>query len=294
MQLQNINLATIEGRLLLAALAIITTTTHTDKTPDEVIGELDLKQKDMYPDPPTAGADLQRLEGFKTFVHGALTEMGIPENPGGRHTQAGCRIGDRLDLVHAIRLYEAIDILKAELSKDTAPGSYYHAWQSNIAMSFHDAMKKALDSKELQLGPDAVAFSIHDMANEAAKNFLDMLISQNRTERRQLYTMTPDEMVGLLQAATPPDMEEKPDADEYAVEMFHNDGGNMVDSDVAIGANVSCRCFTGQLAITQDGSINFYGEDGEGLDRFPYQWKAFQYLVGKGFDLDNILLTEPE
>ena len=46
--LQEINIFTDEGKLLMAALAHITTTTHTDKTPDEVVEELSIKAEDMF------------------------------------------------------------------------------------------------------------------------------------------------------------------------------------------------------------------------------------------------------
>lgn len=36
-------------------------------------------------------------------------------------------------------LSDAFAVLQNELKKDTEPGSYYHAWQSNIAMAFFDA-----------------------------------------------------------------------------------------------------------------------------------------------------------
>lgn len=56
--------------------------------------------------------------------------------------------------------------LVEELKKDKDPGSYYHAWQSNIAMSFYDeCARNGVD------GP-----LIHKVANQAAKNFLDLLI----------------------------------------------------------------------------------------------------------------------
>lgn len=42
----------------------------------------------------------ESLQKFKDFVHDRLTGMGVPvEFPDGEHTQAGCRIGDRLDYV---------------------------------------------------------------------------------------------------------------------------------------------------------------------------------------------------
>lgn len=39
-----------------------------------------------------------RLADFKAYVHGRLDEAGIPVSPGGPHSDAGCRIGDRLDI----------------------------------------------------------------------------------------------------------------------------------------------------------------------------------------------------
>lgn len=39
------------------------------------------------------------LAAFKEFVHRRLDEAGIPTHPDGPHSAAGCRIGDRLDIV---------------------------------------------------------------------------------------------------------------------------------------------------------------------------------------------------
>lgn len=53
-------------------------------------------------------ADLARVEGergklqaFKDYVHKRLDEAGIPKEPNGEHSKAGCRVGDRLDIVLA-------------------------------------------------------------------------------------------------------------------------------------------------------------------------------------------------
>ena len=46
--LQEINYQTDEGQLLMAALAIITTELRTNKTPDEVIKELNELSKHMF------------------------------------------------------------------------------------------------------------------------------------------------------------------------------------------------------------------------------------------------------
>jgi hypothetical protein len=55
----------------------------------------------------------------------------------------------------------AMPILIDELKKDKSPGSYYYAWQSNIACAIMDTM------------PDVD--NIHELANIAAKRFLDIL-----------------------------------------------------------------------------------------------------------------------
>jgi hypothetical protein len=46
--LNEINYQNNEGRLLMAALAIITTELRTNKTPDEVISELNQRADDMF------------------------------------------------------------------------------------------------------------------------------------------------------------------------------------------------------------------------------------------------------
>ena len=47
-QLNEIDYKTNEGRLLMAAIAIITTELRTDKTPDEVISELNQRANNMF------------------------------------------------------------------------------------------------------------------------------------------------------------------------------------------------------------------------------------------------------
>ena len=59
--------------------------------------------------------------------------------------------------------------LQKALSQDDG---YYYGWQSNIAMSFVDEYSKTkgyVSKKKL-----------HKIANKAAKNFLDLLIVENK------------------------------------------------------------------------------------------------------------------
>lgn len=46
-----------------------------------------------------AEAQRDALQAFKDFVHRRLDEAGVPTHPEGPHSAAGCRIGDRLDIV---------------------------------------------------------------------------------------------------------------------------------------------------------------------------------------------------
>lgn len=48
-------------------------------------------------------AERDALMAFKAYVHTRLDDAGVPTHPEGPHSAAGCRIGDRLDIVLAER-----------------------------------------------------------------------------------------------------------------------------------------------------------------------------------------------
>lgn len=107
---------------------------------------------------------------------------------------------------------------------------------------------------------------------------------------RKLEDMSEDEMIGLLQSMVPANMEDKPVADDYDLEMFYNDDGLMVDSDIAVGANFTCICFEGQIGIKKCGSIILFEEDKDvtrgQLINTPM---AFDYLLKMQFDLFGLI-----
>ena len=86
------------------------------------------------------------------------------------------------------------------------------------------------------------------------------------------------------------DTDYKISEDELDIEMFYNDGGNMVDLDVAVGANISCRCYEGQIAVREDGSIHLFDEDDkpENVYNIP---EAIRYLLSKHFDIFGLIGT---
>ena len=73
-------------------------------------------------------------------------------------------------------LKESIEVLQKHLSEDKSEGSYYHAWQCNITMAFKDEHSRQTDG----LGSEEIGYKqdIHEIADQAAKNFLDLFIKQ--------------------------------------------------------------------------------------------------------------------
>ena len=68
-------------------------------------------------------------------------------------------------------IQQSIASLVEALEEDKEPGSYFYTWQANIAMSFKDEWRRAVET-----GSDPCDYSsIHDIANKAAQNFLNML-----------------------------------------------------------------------------------------------------------------------
>lgn len=81
-------------------------------------------------------------------------------------------------------LKNAIEVLQKHLSEDKSEGSYYHSWQANIAVAFQDEWNRSKFGQWMEfnrpqwikdLTPEGSSF-IHTISNQAAKNFLDLLI----------------------------------------------------------------------------------------------------------------------
>lgn len=66
-------------------------------------------------------------------------------------------------------LSKSVDILVKNLEDD--PG-YYYSWQANIAAMFQAEWRKVSDNQHLFYPDD----KIHLISNNAAKNFLNLLI----------------------------------------------------------------------------------------------------------------------
>lgn len=107
---------------------------------------------------------------------------------------------------------------------------------------------------------------------------------------RRLEDMTEEEMVGLLQSMLPADLEDKPTDEEYILNLFRGDGGNLVNSDVAIGAEYNIRYYDGQVTIKKCGTICAYDETGDEQELVNAP-RAYHYLLRQGFDLFGLILA---
>lgn len=70
-------------------------------------------------------------------------------------------------------LKDAVKILCEALKEDKAEGSYYYAWQAGVAMAFKDEWHRYFEKFTKESNPNY----LHEISNNAAKNFLDTLIT---------------------------------------------------------------------------------------------------------------------
>jgi len=99
-------------------------------------------------------------DGHKELVHGSAIEF---EAKDGKMSSKNVTY-----IPKEIELQQAINVLCKALKVDKTQGSYYWSWRANIATAFQDCSDK-YDGSE----------TIHHVSNEAAANFLDMLININ-------------------------------------------------------------------------------------------------------------------
>ena len=78
-------------------------------------------------------------------------------------------------MTNKISIPDAIAVVRAELGKDKSPGSYWYSWQHSIATSFTTEYKERIGEGCAPIDHHAVIIT----ANEAAKNFLNLLCTPN-------------------------------------------------------------------------------------------------------------------
>lgn len=82
--------------------------------------------------------------------------------------------------IKEITVADAIARIRLELLKDKEPGSYYHAWQCNIAMCFYDEIRHRYRINDASLDP-ILEQNLHNYSTKAAERFLDILCLQTNS-----------------------------------------------------------------------------------------------------------------
>lgn len=84
-----------------------------------------LKKLSTSVDNTVSATEINKLQAFKDYVHKRLDDARIEKYPNGEHSKAGCRIGDRLDILinkninsnwERLKLQKQIDSLTSQLS----------------------------------------------------------------------------------------------------------------------------------------------------------------------------------
>lgn len=109
---------------------------------------------------------------------------------------------------------------------------------------------------------------------------------------RKLSSMTEEELLSLIMLAVPKHQKDAPTPEDYDLEIFRNDGGNMVDGNVEIGAQYSCGCYVGQITVTDCGTIHFYDEEKDVFVVYYNAPELYHYLLSKGFDLFGLIESD--
>jgi hypothetical protein len=104
----------------------------------------------------------------------------------------------------------------------------------------------------------------------------------------RLADLSEGNIIDLLQCMFPDEMEDKPTDDEYSINMFHADGGNLVNSDVVVGAEWNCRCMDAQISIKKCGTVCLYDEAGDEMEG-NYMPRVYHYLLQHHFDIFGLI-----
>lgn len=93
----------------------------------------------------TLEQQVEKLQAFKDYVHKRLDDYGIEKEPKGEHSEHGCRIGDRLDIVlNEIKPNNGWISIESEEDLPKDNGLQYHTSKKSIvskkALSYDDLL----------------------------------------------------------------------------------------------------------------------------------------------------------
>lgn len=84
----------------------------------------------------------------------------------------------RNEQIAGITVADAVERIRLELLKDKEPGSYYYAWQCNLAMCFYDEIRQSYKDNDAPMDP-ILEQNLHRYSTNAAKRFIEILCLTN-------------------------------------------------------------------------------------------------------------------
>lgn len=151
----------------------------------------------------------------------------------------------------------------------TMVGLYQDHWQSGAMSKPETTVQCTID--------EAAHFYHYKVEN--VKPILRRLEDMTEEEARELVAI-------LFKDEKHPD--DRVTADEISIDLHPNDNATMVDGDMAVVIEVSCRCFEGQLGVTLNGTLILYDEVGR-IERLDNTVEAFAYSLSKYFDFFGLI-----
>jgi hypothetical protein len=113
------------------------------------------------------------LERFKAYTHQRLDEAGIATHPNGQHSQAGCRVGDRFDILVGERDHLSSEVKELEEGLEFAQCELMNQTYRGNSVSFWHAKAKAYGNVVHGIGPK---LGVRD--GETLVNAADRLIDE--------------------------------------------------------------------------------------------------------------------
>lgn len=128
------------------------------------------------------------LQAFKDYTHRRLDEAGVPTHPGGEHSKAGCRIGDRMDLI-ADRAETAERLLadKTNENQRNADGFAFHAARAETEREGRLRAEVALKAETAKLAEATGALEFYA---EPTSYKGELIPGQQSDEGGSRYTLT--------------------------------------------------------------------------------------------------------
>ena len=172
---------------------------------------------------------------------------------------------------------------------------FYLGVKGKLSVRYHNGIEEQEVDAELNavFNGDSHSFKCFDVDGKEWEHTMILPAKKFKPYLRPLSDMTEEEAKELVWLCMDnPHLKDKSyriDKDEIQINVVPNDGGNMLDANIQVYIEIDCRCWTGNLAIWNDGAFILREEDSDRNEPIPDTADKVRYLLSKGFDLFNLV-----